>query len=105
MDIIIFLRQFRIAEFAAFDLTGAFLLMFLLSPLLSRIFRAVSVEIPKRNWVFLTLPISIIVHLSVGQMTPMTRDFLDIGGHYFLKIVIIGFLVLGLKGIKKIKNV
>lgn len=101
MDIIPLLRQFRILNYAVFDLTLAFLGIFLVAPLLSKIFRKIGLEIPKRSWLFLVLPISIVVHLLVGQMTPMTRNFLDLDGHYLLKTVIIGLFILGMTGIKK----
>ena len=34
----------------------------------------------------------------------MTKYFLDINSHYFLKILIIGLLILGIKDIKIIKK-
>ena len=100
-----FLRQFRIGDYAIFDLGVAFLGMALLAPLLSWLFRKLfKLEIPKKNWVILTLPIGIATHLITGPITPMTRNFIDPNGHYFLKIIILGLLYLGLRNIKKIKN-
>ncbi|OIO13962.1 hypothetical protein COV53_01850 [Candidatus Gottesmanbacteria bacterium CG11_big_fil_rev_8_21_14_0_20_37_11] len=75
--------------------------MYLLSPLLSIPFRRFKIEIPKKNWLFLTLPISILVHLLVGKMTPMTKNFIDLQGHYVLKVLILILLVLGLKELKR----
>src|SRR3990172_7181831 len=92
-----YVRQFRIGEYAAFDLVVAFLGIYLLSPLLSKIFLKFRIEIPKRNWLFLTLPIGIIIHLLSGTMTLMTKDFMDIHSHYVLKILILGLLILGIK--------
>lgn len=103
MNKITFLRQFRMGQFAIFDFLLAFLIIFLISPLLSKIFTKVGVEIPRRNWLFFTLPISIIAHLLIGRMTPMTRQFFDPGGHYLLKAIIIGSFIFGLIGIKRIK--
>ncbi|MBT3817496.1 MAG: hypothetical protein HOE80_03555 [Candidatus Magasanikbacteria bacterium] len=74
--------------------------MYLLSPFLSKMFLKIRIDIPKKNWLFLTLPLSIIIHILVGNITPMTRDFLDIHGHYVLKVVLFVLLILGLKGIK-----
>ncbi len=99
-----FLRQFRIFEFAVFDLALAFLGVLMLSPLLSWIFKKCGIHIPKRNWIFLTLPMSIVIHIAVGHITPLTRNFIDLGGHYFLKILIICLIILGMRGIKRIKN-
>jgi len=104
MTTIEFLRQFRVGDFAIFDFAAAFLGIYLASSFLSRIFLKIKIKIPKRNWVFLTLPIAIIIHLLIGNITPMTRDFLDIGGHYVLKLVIIVSLVCGLWGIKRVGN-
>lgn len=94
-----FLRHFHFFGYAIFDLAVAFLGIYLLSPLLSKIFRKLRIDIPKRNWLFLTLPIGILVHLLVGKMTPMAKNFLDIHGHYILKILILSLLIIGIKGI------
>jgi len=99
-----FLRQFRIGEYAIFDLTTAFVGVYLASFLLSKLFRKIRVDIPKISWVLLTLPIGVATHLIIGRITPMVKNFLDIHGHYVLKVVIIGLLILGLRGIKIIKK-
>jgi hypothetical protein len=99
-----FLRQFRLGEYAIFDLATAFLGIYLLSFLLSKIFLKLRIDISKKSWVLLTLPIGIITHLLLGKMTPMTRNFLDIHDHYVLKIIIIGLLLLGLGDIKIVKK-
>lgn len=99
-----FLRQFRFGQYAIFDFVAAFLGIYLLSPLLSKIFLKLKIDIPKRNWLFLTLPISILAHLLVGNITPMTRDLIDIHDHYILKILILILLILGIKGIKIVKK-
>ncbi|MBU0577776.1 hypothetical protein KKF73_04385, partial [Patescibacteria group bacterium] len=89
MNPIEFLRQFRISGYAVFDFVVAFLGIYLLSPLLSKIFLKLRIDIPRKSWLFLTLPIGIAVHLLVGEMTPMTKNFLDINSHYILKILIL----------------
>jgi hypothetical protein len=99
-----FLRQFRFGGYAIFDLTLAFLGMYLISSLLSKIFLKFRIYIPKINWIFLTLPIGIIVHLIVGTKTLMVQNFFDINNYYILKIVILISLILGLRGIKIIKK-
>jgi len=58
-----FLRQFRFGGYAFFDLIVAFLGVYLLSPLLSKIFLKIKIYIPKSNWIFLTLPIGILIHI------------------------------------------
>lgn len=99
-----FLRQFRFGGYAIFDFAVAFLGIYLLSPLLSKIFLKLRIDIPKQNWLFLTLPISIFAHLLVGKITPMTKDFIDIHNHYILKILILSLLIFGIKGVKIVKN-
>jgi len=99
-----FLRQFRLGEYAIFDFAVAFIGIYLLSPWLSKIFLKLRINIPKRNWLFLTLPIGVLTHLLVGQMTPMTRDFINLNDHYLLKIIILGLLVFGIRGIKITKK-
>lgn len=99
-----FLRQFRIAGFAIFDLSTAFLGILILSPILSWLFRKLGVEIPKRSWIFWTLPIGIITHLIIGRKTPMTMQFIDPSGHYVLKIFILVLLILGMMGVKRRKK-
>ena len=99
-----YIRHFRIFEYAIFDLTVAFLGMYLLSPLLSKLFKKININIPKINWIFLTLLLGVIVHLLVGQITPMTKYFLDIHSHYVLKIIILLLFILGIRGIKIIKK-
>ena len=99
-----FLRQFRFGEYAIFDFVVAFLGIYLLSPLLSKIFLKLRVDIPKKSWVLLTLPIGIVAHLIVGRITPMTKNFLDIHGHYILKIILVLLVVLAVKDMKIIKN-
>lgn len=101
MNIIDTLRQYRIGEFAIFDLVVAFLGVFLLAPLLSKLFRKFGLEISRRSWLLWTIPIGIVTHLLIGRMTPLTRDLLDLHGHYLAKAVIIGLLVLGALGVKR----
>jgi len=99
-----FLRQFRLGGYAIFDLSVSFLGIFLLSPLLSKLFLKISLYVPKLNWVFLTLPIGILVHLAFGRMTPMTQDFFDLSGHWWLKSIILLSLFLGIRGMRIIKK-
>lgn len=101
MTTIDYLRQFRLGGYALFDFTAGFLGMLLLAPLLSRLSEKAGFRVPKRNWVILMLPISILTHLAVGSYTPLTKNFLDLNGHYFLKLVVIGCCVLGALGIKR----
>jgi len=73
-----------------------------LAPLLSKIFLKLKIKIPHKNWLFLMMPLSILVHLAVSNMTLMTRNFVDTQGHFFLKGIVLLSLFLGLRGIKKV---
>ncbi len=97
------LRQFRLGEYAIFDMTLAFVGMGLLSPVLSKLFDLIKLEISRKIWLIWTLPISILIHLLVGQRTLMTKYFMDLDGHYLLKALIIILTIIGLREIKKIK--
>lgn len=99
-----FLRQFRFFGYAIFDIAVSFIGIYLLSGLLSKLFLKIRVKIPKQNWLFLTLPVGILIHLLIGKITPMTRNFLDIHSNYGLKIIILILLFLGLRRIKIIKK-
>jgi len=100
MSTIEWLRQFRVGGYAIFDLAVSFIGMYLLSPLLAKLFLKLRIVVPKNNWLYLTLPLGIVVHLLVGNRTQMTKDFLDPNGHYVLKLLIIALCILGLRGIK-----
>jgi hypothetical protein len=102
METVSYLRQFRVAGYAIFDLAAAFLGILLLSPHLSRLFRKAGLVIPRSNWLYLTLPIGIVTHLVIGKITPLTKDFLDLHGHYILKILMLGALFLGLRNIRRV---
>ena len=65
-----FLRQFRLGEYAIFDFVVTFLAFYLLAPLLSKIFLKIGINIPKKNWLFLAVPISIPSHLLARTITP-----------------------------------
>lgn len=102
MDPIEYLRQFRLGGFAVFDVAVSFLGMLALSPPLSYLCARAGIHVPKRNWVILTLPIGILVHLLVGKITPLTKDVLDPTGHYLAKMVIAVSTILGMFGIERI---
>ncbi|MFA6096053.1 MAG: hypothetical protein WC788_00315 [Candidatus Paceibacterota bacterium] len=99
-DILTFLRQFRIGGFTVFDTAASFLAVYLLAPLLSRLFRLAGLDISRKSWLYLVLPIGILAHSFSGNKTPMTEEFLDPKGYYFLKAVILILVILGFREIK-----
>lgn len=104
MILIEFLRSFRFGQYAIFDLAVSFLGMYLISFPLSKIFLKFKIKIPRQNWLYLTLPIGIATHLLVGNITPMTKNFINLQGHFVLKLFILSLLILGLRNIKIIKK-
>ena len=99
MNFIEFVRLFRIGEYVIFDFVAAFLGIYLFSSLLSKIIFKIKIYIPKRNWLYLVLPLGIFTHIVVGNITPLTRDFLDLQGHFILKIFIFVLLIFGARGV------
>lgn len=102
MNPIEYLRSWRFGEYAVFDFVLSFLVVFVLAPFLSKGFRKFGLVISRVSWLYLTLPLSIVIHLAVGVMTPMTIQFLDPNGYYGLKIVIVFLCVMGLKDVKRV---
>lgn len=99
-----YLRSFKIGQYAIFDIVTAFAGIYLLSPLLSKLFKKLNLDIPKASWLYFTLPLSVIFHILVGNITPLTKYFIDLNGHYIEKITLIILVVLGIKHIKIIKK-
>ena len=92
------LRSFRISGFAVFDLVVSYLGMYLLAPLLTIVFRKIGIEVTRVQWMYLMLPISVIVHLLIGQRTHLTDQLFDLNGGYIAKIVILLMIYKGIKG-------
>ncbi len=95
-----YLRSFKILDYAIFDLVASFIGIYLLSPLLTKIFLIFHLNIPRASWLYFTIPLGIIFHIIFSNYTPMTKYFLDPTGHYLLKLFIIALIILGISGIK-----
>lgn len=102
MDFISVLRQFRIGPFTIFDTALAYVGIFLLSPLLSRLFAKINISISRSSWLWLTLPIGVIFHLVLQVHSPFMKMLLDLNGFYIEKFVLIVMIYMGLKTIKRI---
>jgi len=98
------LRSYRIGAFSIFDFATAYLGVYLIAPLLSKLFLRLGLVIPRSSWLWLTLPISVVVHLALGITTPLMKMLFDPSGYYLLKLAIIGMLYMGLRAIKVRKN-
>jgi hypothetical protein len=98
-----YLRSFKILDYAIFDLAASFIGIYLLSPLLTKLFSLIHLNIPRASWIYFTIPLGIVFHIIFGNYTPMTKYFLDPTGHYLLKLFIITLIILGVRGITIIK--
>jgi len=99
-----FLRSYKLLDYAIFDFVVSFLGVYLLSPILTKLFLLFKIKVSRKSWLLLTIPVSILVHYLVGNITPMTKDFLNLNGSYLLKIIIISLTYFGIKDIKFIHN-
>ena len=102
MNTLEYIRSYKISDYSAFDLVLAFVGVWLVAPLLSRAMLKLGVRVPKISWVIWTLPIAILAYIIVGNITPITAQFLNPSGYYILKIVIVVLTVYGFRGIKRI---
>jgi len=97
------LRQFKIGPFAIFDTVLAYVGIFLVAPLLTKLFYRFHLNISRTSWLWLTLPIAVIFHIAFGQNTPFTKMFLDLSGFYGAKIILLFMLYMGLRDIRIVK--
>jgi len=97
------LRQYRIGPFTIFDTATAYLGIFLLSPLLSKIFSKIHINISRAGWLWLTLPISVIFHLVFRQNTPLIKILSDTSQYQFYLVVVI-MVFMTYMGLKDINN-
>lgn len=105
MDLIGVLRQLRIGPFTIFDTATAYIGIFLLAPLLTKLFSRLHLYISRTAWLWLTLPISVIFHFFLHQNTPFMKMFLDPNGFYIAKIILLFMLYMGLRKIRTPKQI
>lgn len=102
MDYITFLRQPKIGSLAIFDLTVSYLGIFLISPLLTKLFSIFHLNISRSSWLWLTLPISVIVHLIVHQKTGLIKILSDPKQFQFY-VAVVTLLFMSYMGLKSIR--
>lgn len=90
------LRSFRVFGYAIFDFVVSYLGIFLISPILVKIFGVIKIKTRKVQWVILALPIGIIFHVIFKQDTPFNQAFLDTNGGFIEKLIVIGSVILAL---------
>ncbi len=105
MDFIGVLRQLRIGPFTIFDTVIAYVAIYLLAPLLTKLFSKIHIHIFRIGWLWLTLPIGVIFHLVLHINTPFMKMLLNPSGDYLAKIVLLFMLYMGLKNIRVSKQI
>lgn len=100
MDILKFLRQFRIGPYAIFDTALSYVAIYLLAPLLTRFAARLHLNISRASWLWLMLPIAVVFHLLFRQNTPFMQQLFHPGSYYVEYIVLFVMLYMGLKHIK-----
>ncbi len=85
------------SEYALFDFVAAYFGMLILFPLLGRIAKSLHYDLHLSQVLWLTLPLSVLLHLLTGQFTPLTKYAIDPSGHYLLKMVLVVMLYMGMR--------
>jgi hypothetical protein len=91
MDIITLLRSFRIGPVAIFDFAASYLVAYLVGPYLKKI----GIPVTREQLLWWTLPLSILAHIAVGRITPLTELLLAQNEGYFVKALILGMIIIG----------
>ncbi len=104
MDYVAFLRQFRIGPFAVFDTVLGYVAIFLLAPLLTKLFTLVKLNIPRVTWLWWMFPLSVVFHLAFNQQTPVLKTLASPLGFFVVGAVLIVMFFMGLKNCSKIKS-
>ena len=92
------LRHFRFGPFTYFDTLTAYVGIFLIAPLLTKLFSKFHIYIKRTEWLWLTLPIALTFHFALKLDTPFKQMFLNPAGYYFIpQIVILFMLFMGLR--------
>ncbi len=94
MDIITFLRSFRIGSFAIFDFTLTYLVVYFAAPYLQKM----GVKLSRVQMLWLALPFSLIVHVLFGIETPLTEMVIDPNGYYWVKALVLFMVFMGVRG-------
>jgi len=102
MDILPFLRQYKIGPFAIFDTVTDYLGVFLIAALLTKVFSKIHINIYRAGWLWLTLPISVLFHLIFRQNTPLMKMLLNPNQfQFYVGIIILLFMLyMGLRNIR-----
>ena len=91
------LRQFKLGPFAIFDFAISYLIIYLVSPFLVKLSKKLNFPISKAQWLWLVIPFSVATHILSGEMTPLTKMFVNLKGDIVVKVLVVLMLYMGLK--------
>ena len=102
MNLLSQLRLFKIGPFAVFDTAISFIGIYLLAPLLSKIFRFMRLDIPLISWLWFVMPLSVVFHLVFAQQTPLMQLLSSSNGYVAIG-VLFGMTFMGIRKIHIMK--
>ena len=102
MDNLNFIRQFKIGPFAIFDTVISYIGLFLLAPILTKMFRIMRLEISLASWLWFVLPLSIVFHFFFSQQTPLMKLLVSSNG-YIAIIILLAMAYMGVRTIRVIR--
>ncbi|MBU1151775.1 hypothetical protein KJ632_03025 [Patescibacteria group bacterium] len=92
MNILDFLRSFRIGPFSIFEFAITYLLAFLIGPYLKKI----GIPLSREQFMYLALPLSVLVHFVFKVETPLTKMVFASNNYYIWKGVIVLMILLAI---------
>ncbi|MDH5533063.1 MAG: hypothetical protein OEX81_01410 [Candidatus Pacebacteria bacterium] len=98
------LRSFKIGPFAVFDFAISYLIVYLIAPLLVKISKKIKFPISKTQWLWLVVPFSVLSHIISGEMTPLTKMFINRDGDILVKVIVLFMLYMGIRRPKKLSK-
>lgn len=78
-----YLRSFRVMNYAVFDFIASFIGMFILA----KIFK-----LNMKKSMLLTIPLSVVSHILVDNITPLTKQTIG-EGNYLVKLIMIILII------------
>lgn len=101
MNVIAFLRQFRLGPFAIFDTVLSYVGFFLLAPLLSKLFLKFHLSIPRSSWLWWMLPISVVFHLIFRQETALMKLLVSSDWSFVIVVSLVVMIFMGARGCRR----
>lgn len=92
MNILTFLRSFRIEPFAIFDFALTYLIAYAIGPYLKKI----GIPLSREQFMYLILPLSLLVHYIFKQETPLTKMVLTPNDYFIWKGIIIFMIIMAI---------